>query len=256
MAYNKAELSESSENCSRMNLATPKESKKPWLTQGEEKRLAVQEMFGQIAPGYDRMNRLMTANFDRAWRRAAVGVLGVKPGENALDLCCGTGDFIPILEKVGAKVVGVDFSLPMLEVAHDKFAAPLSLGDACQLPLQSESVDVVTVGWGIRNVPDIDKAHREIARVLKPGGRFVSLDMAVPPNAVVRGVSGLVTGKVLPRLGALLSNQEAYRYLPESTRRFMTREELKSSMEAAGFSDVQYRNFGFGNVCMHWGVKR
>jgi demethylmenaquinone methyltransferase/2-methoxy-6-polyprenyl-1,4-benzoquinol methylase len=110
----------------------------------------------------------------------------------------------------------------------------------------------VTVGWGIRNVPDIDLAHREIARVLKPGGRFVSLDMAIPKNPVVRGISQVVSSTLLPLLGG---DREAYRYLPESARRFKSREDLAQSMEQAGFKNVRYRDYAFGNVCMHWGVR-
>ena len=243
-----------------MNSAPPRPNvpETPWLAQGQEKRRLVQDMFAEIAPGYDRMNRLMTGNFDRRWRRAAVTVLNVQKGEVALDLCCGTGDFLPPLEAAGARTVGIDFCQPMLVRAKDKSAKPgvLSLGDACQIPVQSGSVDIVTVGWGIRNVPDIDQAHREIFRVLKPGGLFVSLDMAVPTQPVVRAVSGLFTGKILPRLGALLSSAKAYKYLPESTERFMSREQLTASMAAAGFEQIRHRNFAFGNVCMHWGIKR
>jgi demethylmenaquinone methyltransferase/2-methoxy-6-polyprenyl-1,4-benzoquinol methylase len=217
----------------------------------------VQEMFAEIAPGYDRMNRLMTGNNDRRWRAAAVKVLDVQPGETALDLCCGTGDFIPILEGAGATVSGIDFCLPMLQRALDKtqHRFELAVGDACRMPVKNGAVDLVTVGWGIRNVPDIDEAHREIFRILKPGGRFVSLDMAVPENALVRGISGVVCGRIMPKLGAWLSNAKAYRYLPESTQRFMTREELVRSMECAGFVGVKFKNFAMGNVCMHWGMK-
>lgn len=234
----------------------PENPTQPWLKQGEDKRQAVQAMFSEIAPAYDRMNHLMTANFDRRWRKYAASLLELKPGETALDLCCGTGDFMPHLVARGAKVMGMDFCLPMLSQAQEKGLPSLALGDACQLPLQSESFDAVTVGWGIRNVPDIDLAHREIFRVLRPGGRFVSLDMAIPTSRWIRGASQFVTLKVLPQLGALLSNAEAYRYLPESAQRFKTREELKASMEAAGFERVRYRDLGMGNVCVHWGVKR
>ncbi len=235
----------------------PQADESPWLAQGAEKRRVVQEMFAEIAPGYDRMNRLMTGNNDRRWRAAAVKVLGVRPGEIALDLCCGTGDFIPLLETAGAKVSGIDFCLPMLERALGKTENrfELAVGDACRLPVKAESVDLVTVGWGIRNVPDIDEAHREIFRILKAGGRFVSLDMAVPENGFIRAVSGVVCSKVMPKLGALLSNAKAYQYLPESTQRFMTREELVRSMERAGFEGVKFKNFAMGNVCMHWGMK-
>lgn len=238
-----------------MNVAVPHDTAKPWLTQGEDKRRAVQEMFAQIAPGYDRMNRLMSGNLDRRWRRAAVAILGIRAGDKALDLCCGTGDFMPLLDKAGATSVGLDFCLPMLEIARGKSLKSLGLGDACQLPVRNACLDVVTVGWGIRNVPDIDLAHREIARILVSGGRFVSLDMAIPRNPLIRFASALITQRILPKLGAMFSNKEAYEYLPESAQRFKTREELKASMEAAGLSNVGYRDFALGNVCMHWGTK-
>lgn len=240
-----------------MNSTAPKpaSNETPWLAQGGEKRRVVQSMFAEIAPAYDRMNRLMTANLDRAWRRAAVRAISPKNNEFALDLCCGTGDFIPLLRESGAKVLGIDFCYPMLDRARDKAESVLALGDACQIPVQANAVDVVTVGWGIRNVPDIDLAHREIFRVLKPGGRFVSLDMAIPENGLIRSISGFVTLKVLPKLGAMLSQAKAYQYLPESTQRFKTRNELKKSMEDAGFEDVRMKDFAMGNVCMHWGRK-
>lgn len=143
----------------------------------------------------------------------------------------------------------------MLEGARGKDEALLSVGDACAIPLRSASVDAVTVGWGIRNVPDIDLAHREIVRVLKPGGRFVSVDMALPRNGLVRAVAGLLCGKLIPRLGAWLSDAKAYRYLPESTQRFMSREELCASMERAGMTQAGWRDLFFGNICIHWGRK-
>ncbi|MCC7103224.1 MAG: ubiquinone/menaquinone biosynthesis methyltransferase [Fimbriimonadaceae bacterium] len=235
-----------------MDLTATRDPSQPWLTEGEEKRRAVQSMFARIAPGYDRMNRRMTANFDRAWRRKAVQVLQMQSGLTALDLCCGTGDFLPLLVQAGARAWGMDFCLPMLTLARSKSPASLGLADACCIPLRSGSVDVVTVGWGIRNVPDIDLAHREIARVIKPGGRFVSLDMAIPKNPLIRGISQVVSLKLLPLLGG---DKEAYRYLPESARRFKSREDLAQSMEQAGFENVRYRDFAFGNVCMHWGVR-
>lgn len=235
----------------------PRTDETPWLATGAEKRRVVQSMFAEIAPSYDRLNRLMSLALDRRWREAAVAAIDVRPGERALDLCCGTGDFLPILSARGAVVTGMDFCLPMLELAEPKASSrsKLVLGDAVQLPVVAGAVDVVTVGWGIRNVPDIDQAHREIYRVLRPGGRFVSVDMAIPRNGLVRWVSGVLTGKVIPRVGSWLSSAKAYRYLPESTQRFWSREQLAQSMERAGFTDVRYRDFFFGNICMHWGRK-
>ena len=232
-----------------------------WQEEGTGKRTAVQGMFAEIAPTYDRLNSIMSLRLHHRWRSYAVSKLNLQPGDSALDVCCGTGDFMaPLQRTVGSqgKVFGVDFCLPMLEVARSKLQTPnskLALGDACQLPIQADSVQAVSVGWGIRNVPDIDGAHRELFRVLKPGGRFVSLDMAVPRNPLIRIPSQFVGKILLPRIGALFGKTKAYTYLPKSTQRFKSREELKSSMEQAGFKDVGYKDLFFGNICVHWGQK-
>lgn len=230
-----------------------------WVAEGDEKRAAVQGMFAAIAPTYDVCNSLMSLRGHHRWRRIAVAALNLKPGDRVSDVCCGTGDFFrPLRRAIGpsGKIVGVDFCLPMLERSRVKDAqAVIALGDAGRLPLASSCVDAVTVGWGIRNVPDVDQAHREIFRVLKPGGRFVSLDMAVPKRAFVRAASNLLTRRGLPILGALFKQRKAYTYLPESTQRFKTREELRASMEAAGFTNVTFRDFFFGNICLHYGEK-
>jgi demethylmenaquinone methyltransferase/2-methoxy-6-polyprenyl-1,4-benzoquinol methylase len=162
----------------------------------------------------------------------------------------------PLRDAVGptGQVVGVDFCLPMLEIARRKSeAARLSLGDACQLPVASGAFQAVSVGWGIRNVPDIDGAHAEAFRVLAPGGRFVSLDMAIPRATWMRRLSNAVFFRLAPALGRVFGHTEAYRYLPESTQRFLGRDELVASMERAGFVGCGYRDLFFGNVCMHWG---
>ena len=228
-----------------------------WMADGAEKRAAVQGMFAEIAPTYDRLNGVMTFQRHGAWRRMAVTFLNLAPGDAALDICCGTGDFlIPLRNAVGSTgtVVGLDFCAPMLNLAMDKPADGLSIGDACALPVQSEMFNAVTVGWGIRNVPDIDVAHREAFRVLKHGGRFVSIDMAKPAFGLVRIASDLVS-RMLPLLGGLVKAKAAYTYLPRSVDRFMTRDELATSMEAAGFKDVFWRDLFFGNICIHFGRK-
>ncbi len=230
-----------------------------WQAEGVQKRAAVQSMFGQIAPTYDRLNGLISFNLHHRWRAYAVSRLHLKSGDTALDVCCGTGDFmLPLRNKVGAqgKVVGVDFSLPMLQVACKKqVPGPVNLGDACRLPIQTSSIDAVSVGWGIRNVPNIDQAHREFFRVLKPGGWFVSLDMARPRIGLMRAASEFVFNRLVPWLGSKFGKTEAYTYLPKSTQKFSTREELKESMIAAGFTEVAYKDLFFGNVCCHWGRK-
>jgi demethylmenaquinone methyltransferase / 2-methoxy-6-polyprenyl-1,4-benzoquinol methylase len=216
-------------------------------------------MFAEIAPQYDLLNSLMSLARHRRWRAFAVSVLQAKPGHRVLDLCCGTGDFIlPIRKAVGPSgcVLGVDFCRPMLEVAQRKSVpGGLALGDALRIPARPETFDGVTVGWGIRNVPDIDAAHREIFRVLKPGGRFVSVDMAQPRNGLARWASGIATHRLLPLLGALFGKRKAYTYLPKSTSNFLNRDELRASMEAAGFHSVRWRDFMFGNICVHWGSR-
>ncbi len=229
-----------------------------WQTEGTSKRNAVQGMFAEIAPTYDLLNSVMSFRLHHRWRTYAVKKLELKPGSTALDVCCGTGDFMmPLRKAVGSgKVFGVDFCLPMLEVAAKKLdSQTLALGDACGLPVQSEKFDGVSVGWGIRNVPDIDAAHRELFRILKPKGRFVSLDMARPRNPLVRIPAEFVTNTFLPWLGAIFGKTKAYTYLPKSTQKFKTRLELKASMEAAGFTQVGFKDLFFGNICVHWGQK-
>lgn len=233
--------------------------KAPWRAVGAEKREAVQRLFAEIAPRYDLLNSIISLSRHRRWRALAVAKLQLKDGDSALDVCCGTGDFLkPLRRVVGprGKVTGLDFCLPMLQKAREKsLDASLVQADACLLPVRSESVQAVTVGWGIRNVPDVDAAHREIIRVLKPGGRFVSLDMALPPNRFIRSVSGVISGKLLPLLGSLFGARKAYTYLPQSTQTFASREELKDSMSRAGLVEIGWRDLMLGNICMHWGKK-
>jgi len=229
-----------------------------WMTEGAKKRLAVQGMFAEIAPTYDLLNSILSLALHHRWRRLAVSTLELNSGDRALDVCCGTGDFmIPLRRAVGKSgmVVGMDFCLPMLERAKAKIQEMLSLGDACNLPIASEQFDAVSVGWGIRNVPDIDAAHRELARVLKPGGRFVSLDMALPTNKFIRRASQVFTNSVVPRVGAVFGKSKAYTYLPKSTQSFSTREQLAASMQRAGLIDVRHKDLLLGNVCIHYARK-
>jgi len=239
-------------------MSSATESAPIWERQGQEKRTAVKAMFAEIAPVYDRMNAILSFTLHRKWRAFAADQLNLTLGNTALDVCCGTGDFMTELRKlVGpqGQVVGMDFCLPMLEGAQNKQADPLSLGDACALPVKSESVNGVTVGWGIRNVPSIDAAHAEIYRVLKPEGKFVSIDMAIPNHPILRGISKFMFQTVSPALGKLMGKGQAYTYLPASTERFSTRQQLADSMRRAGFIDVQYRDLMLGNICVHWGKK-
>jgi len=216
-------------------------------------------MFAAIAPTYDLMNALLSGQLHHRWRRAAVQTLQLRPGQSALDVCCGTGDFLTALRRIvgpHGPLMGVDFCAPMLDRARPKpHGATLALGDAGALPVAEAGFDAVTVGWGIRNVPDIDAAHRELFRVLKPGGRFASVDMAIPRQLWMRRLSTLMFTRIAPRLGSIVGHTEAYTYLPESTQTFLDREGLRESMVRAGFTEVIYRDFVFGNVCLHTGRK-
>lgn len=228
----------------------------PWLAQGEEKREAVRDLFADIAPKYDRMNALLSLGMHNRWRSRAVATLNLQPGDKALDVCCGTGDFLlPLSKAVGedGEAEGLDFCQPMLDVARTKLPdrVRLTLGDATSLPYEDAAFDAVTVGWGLRNVPDIPAALREAARVLKPGGRFASLDMAIPRNPLLRSSSRVFTDKVGPALGRALGSRTAYEYLPKSVHSFMSREQLAEAMRQAGFVDVAWHDFMMGNICLH-----
>lgn len=230
-----------------------------WEAQGDEKRTQVQQMFATIAPSYDSVNGLMSLNQHQNWRRLALSKILLQPNQIVVDLCCGTGDFLPLIrEAVGTQgsVIGVDFCSPMLLQARTKLSNPdLILGDGNQLPIASEVADAVTVGWGIRNVPNIDQTHEEIYRILKSGGRFVSIDCSDPAHPVLKFATRLLRGRILTAIGSVFGFRNAYQYLDESTKRFKTRQELKASMESAGFVEVNYQDLMLGNICIHWGTK-
>lgn len=244
-------------------MAKSEIGQQPWTATGAEKRSVVQSMFAEIAPIYDRLNGKMSLEQHHRWRAIAADTLELKPGDAVLDLCCGTGDFAsPLRQRIGptGAIVEADFCLPMLELAREKDGVKngpsiLAVADACQLPFASECFDGVAVGWGIRNVADPSAAFAEIVRVLKPGGRFVSIDMAIPRNPVARLGSRFVSRVYLPFLGRLFNSEKAYTYLPKSTERFMGREELSESMRNAGFEDVAWKDLFMGAICIHSGRK-
>ncbi len=231
-----------------------------WETSGDDKRRAVRALFAEVAGSYDRFNSVVSLRLHQRWRSEAVTAIALSPGESVLDVCCGTGDFcLAALPCVGdnGTVVGVDFCAPMLRLAAGKTGRRVGLGlaDAMRLPFATDSFDAVTVGWGLRNVPDIGTALREITRVLKPRGRFVSLDMARPTDPVIGPVAEAVCQRVVPLVGRALGHAGAYEYLPRSTERFLDRAGLAAALNAAGIGQVQHRDFMFGNVCMMWGAR-
>jgi demethylmenaquinone methyltransferase/2-methoxy-6-polyprenyl-1,4-benzoquinol methylase len=210
-------------------------------------------MFDRIAPVYDVMNRVMTAGLDRRWRRITIEET-VRAGDRTLDACCGTGDLAIEAQRAGADVVGLDFSERMLERARRK-APELEFvrGDALALPFEDGSFDSATVGFGVRNVEDLEAGLRELRRVLRPGGRLGILEITTPTGRLAPFYR-VWFDKVVPLLGKLLPGGSAYTYLPASVRRFPVPAGLAALLEASGFAEVRYRTFAGGIVALHTGV--
>ena len=214
----------------------------------------VRTMFDRIAPVYDLMNRLMTAGLDRRWRRLTARA-AVRPGDRVLDACCGTGDLALAGQAAGGIVTGLDFSARMLERARRK-APELEWveGDLLALPFDDASFDAATVGFGVRNVEDLDAGLRELARVVRPGGRLGCLEIT-RPRGLLRPFFRLWFDGLVPLAGRVLPGGAAYAYLPASVRRFPGPEDLGAAMERAGFSDVRWRLLGGGIVALHTAVR-
>jgi demethylmenaquinone methyltransferase/2-methoxy-6-polyprenyl-1,4-benzoquinol methylase len=216
---------------------------------------AVRGMFDRIAPVYDAMNRVMTAGLDRSWRRLAVEAV-VQPGDRVLDACCGTGDLALAAEHEGGIVTGLDFSPAMLERARRKSdTVDWVEGDLLELPFEDASFDAATVGFGVRNVADLDRALAELSRVLRPGGRLAILEIT-QPRGILRPFFSLWFERIVPLLGKALPGGSAYTYLPASVRRFPGAEELVSLLERDGFIQVTFRLLGGTIVALHVGVRR
>ncbi len=228
----------------------------------------VQKMFSDIAPRYDLLNRLLSCGQDRYWRKRAVSKLSPQAGGRFLDVATGTGDVaLEIIRKSPqgmTQVVGMDFSEKMLELAQQKIESQgrtgvirLENGSAENMPFEENSFDGVTTAFGVRNFFDVDQSLSEMYRVLKPGGRCVILEFALPENTVLRTLYRFYFEFLLPRVGRLISRHpRAYTYLPETVAAFPARNEFSKLMQQAGFTEVTFQELTLGIVILYTGIKQ
>jgi demethylmenaquinone methyltransferase/2-methoxy-6-polyprenyl-1,4-benzoquinol methylase len=214
------------------------------LPQGDAKAKVVQNMFDAIAPRYDMVNRIMTFRLDTRWRKLAVRRLALTKGARVLDLASGTGDLCVDLRKAGLIPLSFDMSFGMLAADHSK--APRVQADILRLPIATQSVDGVTCGFALRNLVDLNVFFHEIARVTKSGGRIALLDVSTPNNPLIRWGNSVYFGKVVPRIGGLLSNRAAYNYLPKSVAYLPSPTQLVTMLQNAGFEHVRHEQLSGG----------
>jgi demethylmenaquinone methyltransferase/2-methoxy-6-polyprenyl-1,4-benzoquinol methylase len=229
-----------------------------------DKGAYVREMFARIAPRYDATNRVLTAGLDERWRRRAIALLAPPPGGRVLDVCCGTGDVVFHLLRTdpALDVTGVDFCAPMLDCArvrapHEaRGKATFIEGDAMALPFADDSFDGATMGFSLRNVVDVDAVLREVLRVIKPGTRFVNLDVSKAPNKLWKRAFDLYFYGIVPLVGGMVGgSKQAYAYLPNSLTHHPNAIELRDRFARAGFLHASYLPLMGGAIALHYGTK-
>ncbi len=220
-------------------------------------------MFGRVATRYDLLNTVMTAGLHHAWRERAADRAELEPGDSALDVCCGTGDLaLELAGRVapGGHVVGCDFSEPMLDLARDKArerdadGVRFEWADALSLPYDAGRFDAVTVGFGVRNLANLERGLGEMARVLRPGGRLVVLEITQPTRPPLSTFFSLWFDRIVPMLGAISEESEAYSYLPESVRNFPGPQRLGELMDGAGLERIRWTVLAGGIIAIHSGI--
>ena len=229
--------------------------------ESEEFAGQVRGMFDRIAGVYDLMNSAMTAGMHHRWRERAADRAQLEPGMSALDVCCGTGDLaFELQRRVGpeGRVIGSDFSERMLDLAREKGAARegeqtprFEWADALELPYDDGSFDAVTVGFGVRNLADLDRGVKELTRVLKPGGRLVILEITQPQRPPLSTFFSLWFDRLVPVLGQLAGDPDAYAYLPESVKRFPLPDALAARLDAAGLERIRWTILAGGIIAIH-----
>jgi demethylmenaquinone methyltransferase/2-methoxy-6-polyprenyl-1,4-benzoquinol methylase len=224
------------------------------LPSGPEKAEAIRRMFDRIAGRYDLVNRVMTLGLDVGWRRRTVRELRLPGDELVADLACGTGDLCAELLEGGYRAIGFDFSHGML--ANATASAPLVEADILRLPLGEASVDGATCGFAMRNVTDLPALFGETARVVRPGGRVAFLETSEPDGGLLRAGHALYFRRIVPLLGGVLSDRDAYRYLPRSTAYLPPPAELLTGLWNAGFTEVERFPLGAGAAQLLVGTRR
>ena len=223
----------------------------------------VREMFASIAPRYDLTNRVLTGGLDERWRRRAIALLAPRPGARILDCCCGTGDLVLHLLRVqpSLEVTGIDFCTPMLDRARRRAhtarrVAAFVQGDVMAMPFAADAFDGATMGFSLRNVVDVDVTLREILRVLRPGARFVNLDVSKAPNRAFKRIFDLYFYRIVPLVGGIVGGSRmAYSYLPNSLTHHPNAPELRNRFARAGFADAGYLPLMGGAIAVHYGTK-
>ena len=225
----------------------------PSLPSGEQKATTVRSLFDRIGPRYDLVNRVMTFGMDIGWRRRAVRALHLPPGSRVFDLACGTGDLCRELQRVGHRPIGFDFAFGML--ANARTDAPLVQADALRLPVPDATADGLTCGFALRNVVSLDGLFTEIARVVRPGGAIALLDASRPEQPILRAGHAVYFERVVPVIGGLLSDRDAYAYLPKSMAYLPPADEMVAMLRAAGFPSAQRLQLSCGITQLFVGVR-